>query len=112
MTIAKRIIPCLDVDNGIVMKGRSFVDLRIAGDPVEMALRYREEGADELVFLDITATIEARKTLLEVVKNVAEVLDIPFTVGGESRAWMMLIQYSEMELTRCRLTQQQWKNLA
>jgi cyclase len=82
VAVAKRIIPCLDVDNGIVMKGRNFVDLRIAGDPVEMALRYRKEGADELVFLDITATIEARKTLLNVVKNVAEVLDIPFTVGG------------------------------
>ena len=86
MSVAKRIIPCLDVDNGKVMKGKSFVDLKVAGDPVEMALKYRNDNADEVVFLDITATIESRKTLLDVVKSVAEVLDIPFTVGGGIRS--------------------------
>lgn len=86
MSVAKRIIPCLDVDNGRVVKGRRFGDLRDVGDPVKMALKYRNDGADELVFLDITATIENRKTLIEVVKNVAEVLDIPFTVGGGIRS--------------------------
>jgi len=85
MSVAKRIIPCLDVDAGRVMKGRSFVDLKVAGEPVEMALKYSREGADELVFLDITATIEYRKTLLNIVRQVAEVLDIPFTVGGGIR---------------------------
>ncbi len=85
MVVAKRIIPCLDVDNGRVVKGRRFGDLRDVGDPVEMALKYRNDGADELVFLDITATIENRKTLVEIVKKVAEVLDIPFTVGGGIR---------------------------
>jgi len=86
MSVAKRIIPCLDVDNGKVMKGKSFVDLRVAGEPVEMALKYRNDDADEIVFLDITATIESRKILLNVVKRVAEVLDIPFTVGGGIRS--------------------------
>ncbi len=86
MSVAKRIIPCLDVDNGRVVKGRRFGDLRDVGDPVEMAIKYRNDGADELVFLDITATIEGRKTLVNVVKNVASVLDIPFTVGGGIRS--------------------------
>jgi cyclase len=85
MGVTKRIIPCLDVDNGRVVKGRHFGDLRDIGNPVEMALKYRNDGADELVFLDITATIEKRKTLINVVKNVAEILDIPFTVGGGIR---------------------------
>ncbi len=86
MTVAKRIIPCLDVDNGKVVKGKHFVELKEAGDPVELATRYRDEGADELVFLDITATVESRDTLYDVVKKVAEVLDIPFTVGGGIRS--------------------------
>lgn len=86
MSLAKRIIPCLDVDNGRVVKGRRFGDLRDVGDPVKMALKYRNDGADELVFLDITATIEKRKILIDVVRNVAEVLDIPFTVGGGIRS--------------------------
>ncbi len=86
MGVAKRIIPCLDVDRGRVMKGKSFVDLREAGEPVEMALKYRNEGADEIVFLDITATIESRRTMLDVIERVAEVLDIPFTVGGGIRS--------------------------
>lgn len=79
---AKRIIPCLDVKDGEVVKGVNFVNLRNAGSAVELAQRYYEEGADELVFLDITASHEKRKTLIELVKDVASVLRIPFTVGG------------------------------
>ncbi len=79
---AKRIIPCLDVKDGRVVKGISFVNLRDAGDPVTQAKIYDEQGADELVFLDITASREKRKTLVELVRSVAEVLTIPFTVGG------------------------------
>lgn len=79
---AKRIIPCLDVKNGRVVKGVSFVDLRDAGDPVECARAYDEQGADELVLLDITATHEGRGTMLDIVKRVAESVFIPFTVGG------------------------------
>jgi len=82
MTLAKRIVPCLDVKGGRVVKGVNFQGLRDAGDPVELAARYRDEGADELVFLDITATISKRKTLGAMVRNVARALDIPFTVGG------------------------------
>lgn len=78
----KRIIPCLDVKDGRTVKGVNFVGLRDAGDPVELASRYAEEGADELVFLDITATVEKRKTLVELVRNVASQINIPFTVGG------------------------------
>jgi cyclase len=80
--LAKRIIPCLDVKAGRVVKGIHFVDLRDAGDPVELGARYYREGADELVFLDITATVEARKTVLEWVRRVADRIFIPFTVGG------------------------------
>jgi cyclase len=80
--LAKRIIPCLDVRGGRVVKGIHFVDLRDAGDPVELGARYYREGADELVFLDITATVEARKTVLEWVRRVADQIFIPFTVGG------------------------------
>ena len=79
---AKRIIPCLDVKNGRVVKGVSFVDLRDAGDPVECAKAYDEQGADELVLLDITATHEGRSTMVDIVKRVAESVFIPFTVGG------------------------------
>ncbi len=82
---AFRIIPCLDVDQGNVVKGVRFQDLRTMGDPVAFASRYRDEGADELVFLDISATVEGRNTLLPVVRQVAEVLDIPFCVGGGVR---------------------------
>ncbi len=82
---AKRIIPCLDVDNGRVVKGVNFVGLRDAGDPVEVAKRYNEEGADELTFLDITATHEGRKTIVETVKEVAKEVFIPLTVGGGIR---------------------------
>ncbi|TGA99248.1 imidazole glycerol phosphate synthase subunit HisF [Sporolactobacillus shoreae] len=80
--LAKRIIPCLDVKEGRVVKGKQFVHLRDAGDPVELAMYYNNEGADELVFLDISATNEGRNTMVEVVKAVAAKLAIPFTVGG------------------------------
>lgn len=80
--LTKRIIPCLDVKDGRTVKGVNFIDLRDAGDPVELAKRYAEEGADELVFLDISATIEKRKTLLQLVRSVAAEVHIPFTVGG------------------------------
>jgi len=80
--LCKRIIPCLDVKDGIVVKGTNFVDLREAGSAVELAKRYYNEGADELVFLDITATLERRKTLIELVEEVSKVIRIPFTVGG------------------------------
>ena len=83
---AFRIIPCLDVRAGRVVKGVNFVNLRDMGDPAELARRYRDEGADELVFLDVTATVEARDALRHVVAAVAEVLDIPFTVGGGVRS--------------------------
>ena len=81
-TLARRIIPCLDVKDGRVVKGVKFVGLRDAGEPVELAKRYSDEGADELVFLDITATHEKRKTLSELVRKVAQAVNIPFTVGG------------------------------
>ncbi|MFT4833670.1 MAG: cyclase [Marinoscillum sp.] len=80
--LTKRIIPCLDIKDGRTVKGVNFVELRDAGDPVELAERYTIEGADELVFLDISATLEKRKTLLELVRKVAEAIHIPFTVGG------------------------------
>lgn len=80
--LAKRIIPCLDVMNGRVVKGTNFINLNDAGSAVELAECYYEEGADELVFLDITASIEKRKTLIDLVKEVARVIRIPFTVGG------------------------------
>ena len=83
--LAKRIIPCLDVKDGRVVKGINFINLRDAGDPVENAARYSEEGADEIVFLDITATIEGRKTMLNVVSRTAEQVFIPLTVGGGIR---------------------------
>jgi cyclase len=83
---AKRIIPCLDVNNGRVVKGTSFVNLRDAGDPVEAAIAYNEQGADELVLLDITATAEGRDTIVNVVEEVAKHVFIPFTVGGGIRS--------------------------
>ncbi|MDR4892105.1 MULTISPECIES: imidazole glycerol phosphate synthase subunit HisF [unclassified Chryseobacterium] len=80
--LKKRIIPCLDIKDGATVKGINFEDLKNAGDPVELAKKYEKEGADELVFLDITATIENRKTFIELVKDIAKELSIPFTVGG------------------------------
>ncbi|MDA4134825.1 MAG: imidazole glycerol phosphate synthase subunit HisF [Thaumarchaeota archaeon] len=85
MPLAKRIVPCLDVKGGRVVKGVKFEGLRDAGDPVELAERYRDEGADEIVFLDITASLEKRATLRSLVRRVAANLDIPFTVGGGIR---------------------------
>lgn len=82
---AKRIIPCLDVKNGRVVKGMSFVNLVDAGDPVECAKQYDKQGADELVFLDITASSDARKTVVDMVRKVADTIFIPFTVGGGIR---------------------------
>jgi len=83
--LAKRIIPCLDVDNGRVVKGINFVKLKDAGDPVALAKFYYQQGADELVFLDITASVGNRKTMIDVIKKVAKELYIPFTVGGGIR---------------------------
>lgn len=80
--LTKRIIPCLDIKDGRTVKGVNFVDLRDAGDPVELAKVYADSGADELVFLDITATNEKRKTLSELVRKIAQAINIPFTVGG------------------------------
>ena len=82
MTLTKRIIPCLDVKNGRVVKGLHFESIKDAGDPVELAKRYSDEGADELVFLDITASEEQRETIKNLVRKVASVINIPFTVGG------------------------------
>ena len=84
--LVKRIIPCLDVANGRVVKGVNFVDLRDAGDPVELAARYNEQGADELVFLDVAATVENRSTLVELVARTAREVFIPLTVGGGIRS--------------------------
>jgi len=84
--LLKRIIPCLDVDRGRVVKGTNFVDIRDAGDPVELAARYDREGADEVVFLDITASHEKRDTIVELARHCAEELFIPFTIGGGIRS--------------------------
>ena len=80
--LTKRIIPCLDIKNGRTVKGINFLDLKDAGDPIELAQKYSDEGADELVFLDISATEEQRKTLVDLVRKVAATMNIPFTVGG------------------------------
>ncbi len=86
MAVAIRVIPCLDVDNGRVVKGVNFENLRDAGDPVELAARYNEEGADELTFLDVSASRDGRGTILEVVRKTAEQIFIPLTVGGGVRS--------------------------
>ena len=86
MTLAKRVIPCLDVDAGRVVKGVNFVDLRDAGDPAELAARYDADGADEIVFLDITASSDARAILLDAVRRTADSVFIPLTVGGGVRS--------------------------
>src|SRR5919107_1897169 len=82
----KRVIPCLDVDAGRVVKGTNFVDIRDAGDPVELAARYDAQGADEIVFLDITASADARDTIVDVARRTADEVFIPFTIGGGVRA--------------------------
>ena len=80
--LAKRIIPCLDIKNGETVKGINFLDLKEVGNPVEMAIKYSQQAADELVFLDISATVERRKTLIPLVRDIAKHINIPFTVGG------------------------------
>lgn len=82
MALKKRIIPCLDIKDGRTVKGVNFVDIKDAGDPVELGRAYAQQGADELVFLDITATVEERSTFIELVEHIAHEIDIPFTVGG------------------------------
>src|SRR5947209_4997490 len=94
MPLSNRIIPCLDVDRGRVVKGTNFLNLRDAGDPVEVARRYEQDGADELVFLDISASHEGRAIMLEVVRRVSEEIFMPFTVGGgirtlEDATWLI-----------------------
>ena len=89
--LSKRIIPCLDVDQGRVVKGTNFVNLRDAGDPVEVATRYEQEGADELVFLDITASHEGRGIILDVVQRTADVVFMPLCVGGVSDGLLPLV---------------------
>jgi imidazole glycerol-phosphate synthase subunit HisF len=84
--LLKRVIPCLDVDKGRVVKGTNFVDIRDAGDPVELAIRYEEEGGDELVFLDITASHEKRDTMVELARRTADDVFVPFTIGGGIRS--------------------------
>src|SRR5437667_1910283 len=84
--LLKRVIPCLDVDKGRVVKGTNFVNIRDAGDPVELAMRYEQEGADELVFLDITASHERRDTIVELARRTADDVFIPFTIGGGVRS--------------------------
>src|SRR4028118_1209832 len=84
--LTKRIIPCLDIRDGRTVKGINFENIRDAGDPVELGALYARQGADELVFLDITATVEKRKTLAELVKRIAYAINIPFTVGGGIRS--------------------------
>ncbi len=86
MSVLRRVIPCLDVDKGRVVKGTNFVDIRDAGDPVELAERYDAEGADELVFLDITASHERRETIVELARRTADNVFIPFTIGGGIRS--------------------------
>src|ERR671938_1779405 len=84
--LLKRVIPCLDVDKGRVVKGTNFVDIRDAGDPVELAVRYEQEGADELVFLDITASHEKRDTMVDLARRTADNVFVPFTIGGGIRS--------------------------
>src|SRR2546421_233443 len=101
--LAKRVIPCLDVDRGRVVKGTNFVNLRDAGDPVEVASRYEKEGADELVFLDITASHEGRDIMLDVVRRTAEQIFMPLTVGGGIRTLddirQLLLAGYDLEIT-------------
>ena len=98
----KRIIPCLDVHAGRVVKGVNFVDLKDAGDPVEIAKAYDKAGADELVFLDITASSDARETVVDLVREVAKCVFIPFTVGGGSVRWKIFGHCSGRAQTRFR----------
>ena len=98
MTLAKRIIPCLDVDRGRVVKGVQFIDIRDAGDPIEVAKRYNQEGADEITFLDITASHEGRDTIINTVERMASEVFIPLTVG---RWCKKLVGYKELAQRWC-----------
>lgn len=100
MSLAVRVIPCLDVDAGRVVKGVNFENLRDAGDPVELACRYGQQGADELTFLDVTASSGNRETTYDVVRRTAEEVFIPLTVGGECALLMMSISCCVLERTR------------
>ena len=91
--LKKRIIPCLDIQDGRTVKGINFVEIRDAGDPIELAKKYVKQGADELVFLDITATVEKRKSLIDLVKRIAHEINIPFTVGGGINSLEDVSQY-------------------
>ncbi len=110
MPLAKRIVPCLDVDHGKVVKCINFLNPKCAGDPVEMAQRYSDDGADELVFLDITASHEKRDIMRNYVEGVAKAISIPFTVGGGIRNVSDARLVSAVAPTKCRLTRQQSKN--
>ena len=98
--LTKRIIPCLDVDGGRVVKGVSFVDLRDAGDPAELSAFYNEQGGDELIFLDITASSDSRDTMVDVVQRVSEQVFIPLTVGGGIRSLRVAKNYSDVGVDR------------
>ena len=100
--LLKRVIPCLDVDKGRVVKGTNFVDIRDAGDPVELAARYEREGGDELVFLDITASHEKRDTIVELARRTADDVFIPFTIGGGIRSVADAQAVLDAGPTRCR----------
>ena len=102
MDVAVRVIPCLDVDDGRVVKGVNFENLRDAGDPVELAAAYDAEGADELCFLDVTASSSGRATMLEVVRRTAEQVFIPLTVGGGCARWPTWTRCCAPGRTRCR----------
>ena len=104
----KRVIPCLDVDAGRVVKGIEFLDIRDAGDPVELAAHYDREGADELVFLDITATHERRETIVELARRTADEVFVPFTIGGGIRRSRTPKGYSMQGPTRSRSTLRHW----
>ena len=106
----KRIIPCLDVKNGRVVKGVNFVDLKDAGDPVEIGAAYGKAGADELVFLDITASSDNRKTVVDMVRRVAETVFIPFTVGGGIRTDRFLSAKPDGKLRRKELHDKRCQN--
>ena len=100
MALTKRIIPCLDLKDGRVVKGVNFLGLRDAGDPVELAARYNEQGADEVVFLDITASKEARGIIIDVIERAADQLFLPLTVGVESALSMTSARFSGQAQTR------------
>ena len=104
----KRVIPCLDVDEGRVVKGTKFVGLRDAGDPVELAARYDAEGADELVFLDITASHERRDTIVQLARRTADNVFIPFVIGVASARWRTPRPFSTPAPTRSRSTRRRW----